>query len=102
MMQVSVREAKADLSKLIRLVESKKENEIQIARNGRPVVKIVLIKPVPASKRIGVAEGKFAVPDDLDAGSDEIAASLMGGDLAGDDLPEDNLSEDDLLGGDLF
>ena len=81
MMQVSVREAKADLSKLIRLVESKRESEVRIARNGRPVVKIVLINPVPVSKRIGVAEGKFVVPDDLDAGSEEIAASLMGGDL---------------------
>jgi prevent-host-death family protein len=81
MLQVSVREAKADLSKFIRLVENKGEDEIIIARNGRPVVKIVSIDPVPASKRIGVAEGKFVVPDDLDAGSEEIAASLMGGDL---------------------
>ena len=81
MLQASVREAKADLSKLIRLVESKREDEVQIARNGRPVVKIVLIQPIPASKRIGVAEGKFTVPDALDAGSDEIAAALMGGDL---------------------
>ena len=81
MMQVSVREAKADLSKLIRLIENNKEDEVQIARNGRPVVKIVRIQPVPASKRIGIAEGKFIIPDDLDAGSDEIAASLLGGDL---------------------
>ena len=81
MLQVSVREAKANLSKLIRLVENKREDEVQIARNGRPIVKIVLIQPIPASKRIGVAEGKFLVPDDLDAGSEEIAASLMGGDL---------------------
>jgi len=80
-MQVSVREAKADLSKLIRLVESKTENEIAIARNGRPIVKLVLIQPTSPSKRIGIAEGKFTVPDDLDAGSDEIAASLMCGDL---------------------
>ena len=81
MLQVSVREAKTDLSKFIRMVENKKEDEIRIARNGRPVVKIVLIQPVSASKRIGVAEGKFIVPDDLDAGSDEIAAALTGGDL---------------------
>ena len=81
MLQVSVREAKADLSKLIRLVENKREDEVQITRNGQPVAKIVLIQPIPASMRIGVAEGKFVVPDDLDAGSDEITASLMGGDL---------------------
>ena len=80
MIQVSVREAKTDLSKLIRLVESKREDEVQITRNGRPVVKIVLLRPTPASKRIGVAEGKFIVPEDLDTGSDEIIESLMGGD----------------------
>ena len=80
MIQVSVREAKTDLSKLVRLVESKREDEVQITRNGRPVVKIVLLRPTPASKRIGVAEGKFIVPEDLDAGSDEIIESLMGGD----------------------
>ena len=80
MIQVSVREAKTDLSKLVRLVESKREDEVQITRNGRPVVKIVLLRPSPASKRIGVAEGKFIVPEDLDAGSDEIIESLMGGD----------------------
>ncbi|WP_406039034.1 type II toxin-antitoxin system Phd/YefM family antitoxin [Succinimonas sp.] len=81
MIQVGVREAKADLSKLIRLVESKIEDEVQIARNGKPVVKLVLIRPTPASKRIGVAEGKFVVPEDLDAGSDEIIESLVEGDL---------------------
>ena len=81
MMQVSVREAKADLSKLIRLIENKTEDEIRIARNGQPIVKIILIQPSPPTKRIGVAEGKFIIPDDLDAGSDEIAASLLGGDL---------------------
>lgn len=81
MMQVSVREAKTDLSKLIRLVESEKEDEVQITRNGKPVVKIVPLRTTPASKRIGVAEGKFIVPEDLDAGSAEINESLMDGDL---------------------
>ena len=78
MIQVSVREAKTDLSKLIRLVESKREDEVQIARNGRPVVKIVLIQPIPASKRIGVAEGKFIVPDDFDKWDSEVAELFEG------------------------
>ena len=81
MIQVSVREAKMDLSKLMRLIESNREDEIQIARNGRPIVKMTPVNSTPASRRIGVAEGKFKVPDDLDAGSDEIAAMLTGGDL---------------------
>ncbi len=81
MMQVSVREAKTDLSKLMRLIESNREDEIQITRNGRSVVRMTSVNAVSASKRIGVAEGEFEVPDDLDAGSEDITAMLTGGDL---------------------
>jgi prevent-host-death family protein len=80
-MQVGVFEAKTDFSRLIRLVESKREESITIARNGRPVAKIVPYDNAPVSKRIGVAKGKFEVPDDFDAGNEEIAAMLMGGEL---------------------
>lgn len=81
MMTVNVREAKTDLSKLMHLIESKQEDEILIARNGKSVVKMTLANTIPASKRIGVAEGKFEIPDNLDAGSEDIAALLTGGDL---------------------
>ena len=80
-MQVNVFEAKTDFSKLIRLIESGREEFITVARNGRPVVKIVPIESTPVSKRIGIAKGKFEVPEDFDAGNDEIAAMLMGDDL---------------------
>ena len=80
-MQVGVFEAKTDFSKLIRLVESKREESMTVARNGRPVAKIVPYDNAPVSKRIGVAKGKFEVPDDFDAGNEEIAAMLMGGEL---------------------
>jgi len=80
-MQVGIFEAKTDFSRLIRLVESKREESITVARNGRPVAKIVPYDNAPVSKRIGVAKGKFEVPDDFDAGNEEIAAMLMGGEL---------------------
>ena len=80
-MQVNVFKAKTDFSKLIRLIESGREEFITVARNGRPVVKIVPVESTPVSKRIGIAKGKFEVPEDFDAGNDEIAAMLMGGDL---------------------
>lgn len=80
-MQVGVFEAKTDFSRLIRLVESKREESIIVARNGRPVAKIVPYDNAPVSKRIGVAKGKFEVPDDFDAGNEEIAAMLMEGEL---------------------
>ena len=80
-MQVGVFEAKTDFSRQIRLVESRREESITVARNGRPVAKIVPYDNAPVSKRIGVAKGKFEVPDDFDAGNEEIAAMLMGGEL---------------------
>lgn len=81
MMQVNVLEAKTELSKLLRLLETQREDVITIARNGKPVVEMKAIKSVPASNRIGVAKGKFTVPDDFDADNDEIAAILTGGGL---------------------
>ena len=80
-MQVNVFEAKTDFSKLIRLVELRREEFITIARNGKPVAKIVPFENAPVSKRIGIAKGKFHDPEDFDAYDDEIAAMLTGGSL---------------------
>ena len=79
MMQVNILEAKTDLSKLIRLLESRREDYITVARNGKPVVKITLINEVPVSKRIGAAKGKFTVHGDFDKDNEEIAELLSGG-----------------------
>lgn len=81
MLQVNVKEAKTDFSRLIRLIEGRREDEITVARNGKPVARIVPITKPPVSKRIGVAKGKFKVPDDFDTGNEEIAAMLTGGEL---------------------
>ena len=77
-MQVNVMEAKTDFSKLIRLLESKREDSIIVARNGRPVVKMTLVDDSPVSRRIGIAKGKFRASEDFDANNDEAAAMLMG------------------------
>ena len=81
MLQVNILEAKTELSKLIRLLESKREDSITVARNGKPVVKMTLINEVPVSKRIGVAKGKFHISGDFDADDREIAEMLTGGPL---------------------
>lgn len=59
-------EAKTTLSKLVEAIESGRENEIILARNGKPVARIVpLEKPVvDTSKRLGIAEGEFGVLDE--------------------------------------
>ena len=79
-MQVNILEAKTNLSNLVRLIETGKEDRIIIARYGKPVVKMVLYNDAPVSKRIGVAKGKLKSPEDLDQYNDEIAA-MFGGTL---------------------
>lgn len=77
-MQVNILEAKTDFSKLVRLLESKREDTIVVARAGKPVVQITLYKEKPVSKRIGIAKGKFKAPADFDRDNEEIAAMLTG------------------------
>ena len=79
MMQVSILEAKTDFSRLIRLLETKKEDFILVTRNGRPVVRISRIDEPPVSKRIGIAKGKFTIKGDFDADHDEIAGWMTEG-----------------------
>jgi prevent-host-death family protein len=58
---VNMFEAKTKLSKLVEAVESGAEQEIIIARNGKPAARIVPIETRPAnvSKRLGIADGEF-------------------------------------------
>ncbi|MCR4673168.1 MAG: type II toxin-antitoxin system Phd/YefM family antitoxin [Lachnospiraceae bacterium] len=79
MIQVNILEAKTDFSRLIRLLESGKEDAITVARNGKPVVKMVLINEKPVSDRIGIARGRFSVRGDFDQDNKEIADMLEGG-----------------------
>ena len=79
-MQVNILEAKTNLSHLVRLIETGKEDRIIIARYGKPVVKMVIYNDTPISKRIGVAKGKLKSPEDLDKYNDEIA-EMFGGTL---------------------
>jgi antitoxin (DNA-binding transcriptional repressor) of toxin-antitoxin stability system len=73
MCQMNVLEAKTNFSKIIAMLERKEEKEVIVARAGKPVVKITWIEQEDVSKRIGIAEGKFTVPDDFDECNDEIA-----------------------------
>lgn len=74
---INMHEAKTRLSQLVDAIESGAETEIVLARNGRPAARIV---PMPARKpiRMGLARGRFNVPDDWDADDEEIAASFNG------------------------
>lgn len=79
MQPVNMLQAKSSLSRLVEAIELGQEREIVIARNGRPAAKLVPLDAVPAGKRIGVAKGKFKVPDNIDTHNEEVARMFMGG-----------------------
>lgn len=76
---VNMLDAKTRLSRLVESVETGAEAEIIIARNGRPAARLTPIARGGTGRRIGVAKGKFTVPDTIDGDDDAIAALFAGG-----------------------
>ena len=72
MQQVNIFQAKQTFSALIEAVESGQEDEIIIARNNKPVARIMPY-PTHQSVILGITKGKFEIPDDIDKHNDEIA-----------------------------
>ncbi len=70
---VNMFDAKSSLSRLVEAIEQGREQEIVIARNGRPAAKLVAVDETAPSLRIGIAKGRFEVPEDIDAHNDEVA-----------------------------
>ena len=78
MTMVNMLQAKTTLSRLVEDIELGREQEIVIARNGRPVARLVPLGAAGAGPRIGVARGKFEVPDSIDGCNAEIARLFKG------------------------
>jgi antitoxin (DNA-binding transcriptional repressor) of toxin-antitoxin stability system len=76
MCQVNIFKAKTELSRLITLLENAKEDEIIIARNGKPVARLLPWSGTEVKKRIGVAKGLFEVSDDFSEDDEAIAGSF--------------------------
>lgn len=68
---VNILQAKSTLSRLVAAVESGEEKEIIIARNGKPVARLVPLEKRPKVK-LGLYEGQFRAPDDIDDCNDEV------------------------------
>ncbi len=75
---VNMLEAKTHLSKLVESLESGQETEIIIARHGRPAARLVPLKPANPGQRIGVAKGKYVIPDDIDQDNELIRRLFEG------------------------
>ena len=83
MATVNMLEAKTKLSKLVQAVESGAEAEVIIARNGKPVAKLVpLDAPKKMPLRIGMYDGIYPITtqEEFDADNEEIAALFYGED----------------------
>ena len=60
MLTFNVLEAGPDLSRLVEAVENGSETEIVIARDGKPVARLVPIATKPdVSKRLGLLQGQY-------------------------------------------
>ena len=71
---IDVAYAETSLSKLVHELEVGGAPGFVIARDGRPVAKRM---PMPSrrtdrSQRLGVAKGRFKVPDDIDSANAEV------------------------------
>jgi antitoxin (DNA-binding transcriptional repressor) of toxin-antitoxin stability system len=75
MRTVALPDAEADLYRLVEAVEIGAETEIVIARDGRPVARLLpfAARP-PVGRRVGAAKGLWRAPDP-DAALDDAAAA---------------------------
>lgn len=84
MAPVNMHEAKSRLSALVEAVESGREAEVVIARNGKPAARLVPIDRADRRPIFGLAKGEFTLPDDwerIDAEMDaEIERMFLGED----------------------
>lgn len=74
MTSVNILEAKTHLSRLVEEIASGAQRDITIARNGKPVARLV-----PVQQRVvklGVLKGKYQIPLDIDVDNAEIAAEF--------------------------
>lgn len=78
MYQVNMYEAKTELSKIVRSLETGEESVVFIARNGKPVVQMTLIGKPENKNRIGTAKGKFKAPEHFDDWDTEIEDMFEG------------------------
>jgi antitoxin (DNA-binding transcriptional repressor) of toxin-antitoxin stability system len=76
-MRVNMHDAKTNLSRLVAAVESGEVDEIEIARSGHVVARIVRAAPLQP-RRPGYWSGRVRIAPDFDQLPDEIAAAFRG------------------------
>ena len=82
MSTVNMLDAKTHLSRLIQSLDQGREREIVIARNGQPVARLLPVERTGEGQRLGVAKGRFVVPESIDTHAAEVAALFLGGEAS--------------------
>ena len=77
MSTVNILEAKTHLSRLVEDIASGAQRDIIIARNGKPVARLVPLNE-KSKIRLGLAKGRFIVPDNIDEDNEAIASDFEG------------------------
>jgi len=79
MRTINMSTAKATLSQLVAALEAGQEIEIIIARHNKPVARLLPMgQPSKTTTRIGVAAGKFEVPESIDLHNAEVLKHFTG------------------------
>ena len=81
MVTVNIREAKAQLSKLVD--QAVKGEAFVIAKAGKPLVKVTALDAPATPQRLGFLAGEIAVPDDFNRMGEAEIAALFGRALPG-------------------
>ena len=77
MTTVNIHEAKTHLSRLIE--QAARGETVNIAKAGKPLVKLVPVDAPATRSRIGFMKGEFTVPDDFNTmGQEEIERMFYG------------------------
>lgn len=76
-MRVNMHDAKTNLSRLVAAVESGEADEVEIARSGHVVARIVPPRARPA-RRPGYWAGRVRIHEDFDELPAEVAAAFRG------------------------
>lgn len=70
---ISISEASADLRAIVAAVASGAETSVTVTLDGVPAAKLVPLTPRGQVIRLGVGEGRFTVPDDLERDKEAVA-----------------------------
>ena len=74
MIAVNIHEAKTHLSRLLARVAA--GEDVTIAKAGRPVARLVPVRPPAGQRQAGMDRGRYEVPADFDAEVAEITESF--------------------------